>query len=241
MTRQRGDFLEPATTISTQADPLDDHWLDQFNQADRGQIKCGQEASARLSADRTWADWSQVGEALQIGRMGSMRAANRNSPRGRAYNEHFGRWLKHYEFDGIDKADRARLFECMDHLAAINEWRTRLSIAERLRFNHPATVLRHWKARERAAKSTKPKRASLSDLQKSIAELSEENERLKCPAERGGEPPIHQDDPDEIAHELLKLWSPQKAEKVARALLELVQEDRRAWEGHRQPAANEPE
>lgn len=170
---QGNNSVGPAGTMSTQANPLSDHWLDQLNQAERGIIKCGQEACARLSADRTWPDWIEFGEALLIGRMASMRAANRNSPRGRVTT--------------TSSAGGSGITD----------------LTGQPRFNHPATVLRHWKAQECAARPTKPKLASPSDLQSSIVQLSDENERLKLGTERGGELSVHDGEPDEIARHLL--------------------------------------
>ena len=46
----------------------------------------------------------------------------------------------------MDKGDRSRLYAVMDNLPMIEEWRQRLTITERLKFNHPNAVLRKWKA-----------------------------------------------------------------------------------------------
>src|SRR5690242_592076 len=119
---------------------------DQLNPSDARIIERGRKAFRHLTADRTWNDWLEIGEALMVGRTASMQAARANTPHGRVYNRVFGRWLHDYGFGEIDKADRTRLLACLEHRTAIEEWRAELPLRKRLRFNHPATVWRNWKA-----------------------------------------------------------------------------------------------
>ena len=108
-------------------------------------IKRGQEAWRRHKDEATWTDWLAIGEALLIGKSDAMHAAETNKPIGSRYNVAMGVWLTRYHFDEIDKADRHRLLEVMEHRAEIETWRAGLPDIERLRINHPSTVLRRWK------------------------------------------------------------------------------------------------
>jgi hypothetical protein len=140
-------------------------------------IKRGQEAWHRHKNNATWNDWLAIGEALQIGRQDAMAAAGTNQPAGSKYNAVFGEWLARHQFDDIDKSDRSRLMEVMDNLAAVNVWRETLTQTARLRYNHPNTVLRKWKA---TVAPKKPKDESKPTLRDTNIHLSEELETMKA-------------------------------------------------------------
>jgi hypothetical protein len=109
-------------------------------------VKRGQDAWRRHKSDATWLDWIAIAEAHAIGREDAQNASGANQPRGSRYNAEFGAWLERTRFDDIDKGDRNRLFEVLEHRAEIETWRARLTTTERLKLNHPSTVLRKWKA-----------------------------------------------------------------------------------------------
>jgi hypothetical protein len=96
----------------------------------------------------SWSDRTSVGRAHLKGRTVAMREADTNEPTGRRYNQIFGEWLTRHGFADIDKGDRSRLFEVMDHLDEIEGWLATLPTTNRLRLNHPATVLRKWRQHE---------------------------------------------------------------------------------------------
>lgn len=104
------------------------------------------EAWRRLKKDRNWGDWIKVGEGLRLWRDEAMRAAGTNRPEGKGYNQAFGDRLTKYKLDDMDKGDRSRLFAVMDNLPAIEAWRQGLPLKDRLKLNHPSTVLRNWRA-----------------------------------------------------------------------------------------------
>src|SRR5215471_3005212 len=90
----------------------------------------------------------------------------------------FGEWLQRYKLDDMDKGDRSRLFQVMDNLGQIEEWRKTLTLTERLKLNHPNAVLRKWKAHmapEPRTESGEPK----PTLRDSVVNLSEERDALK--------------------------------------------------------------
>jgi hypothetical protein len=100
-----------------------------------------------------------------------------NQPIGRRYNEAFGAWQREFGFENLDKADRARLFEVMGHLAEIEAWLATLTTSERLRLNHPNTILRKWKSSAVVPDPTKP--SPQAKLKAANIELQEELHRLK--------------------------------------------------------------
>jgi hypothetical protein len=115
--------------------------------SDDKEIREGQEAWSRLKKHMSWSDWTSVGRAHLKGRQAAMREADTNEPTGRRYNQIFGEWLTRHGFDDIDKGDKSRLFEVMEHLDEIETWLATLPTSNRLRLNHPATVLRKWHAK----------------------------------------------------------------------------------------------
>jgi hypothetical protein len=94
--------------------------LDNPTDREQSTIRHGQQAWHWLRHDHSWADWTQVGAAVVIGRSGAMREAAVNRPVGRRYNVLFAAWLKQFDFENLDKADRSRLFAVMDHLEEID-------------------------------------------------------------------------------------------------------------------------
>lgn len=198
--------------------------LDQSNLTDEATIQNGRKALERLANDRTWTDWLAVGAAVEIGRTASMREANTNKPVGSAYNKAFARWLARYGFDALDKHDRKRLDDCMKNRNAIEAWRSTLPVNKRAQWSHPATVWRHWKAATQVpATDTKP--SPFAEMKASLAQLDEENARLKREIDRGGGDVWTSDDrPEDIAEIMAGRLTVSKLERTARAMLAIVKE-----------------
>ena len=168
-------YFDPSST-SVKTDRLDDPTY----HPDEAVVRAGQEAWCRLRSSTTWDDWKQVGKAHVIGRHKAMIEAGVNQPIGRRYNETFGTWQREFGFENLDKGDRARLFEVMDHLAEIDDWLKTLITSERLRLNHPTTVLRKWKGSTAVPDpNATPKPSPQANLKAANIELQEELHRLK--------------------------------------------------------------
>jgi hypothetical protein len=196
-------------------------------QADRdNHIKRGQEAWKRHKNDATWLDWLAIGGALSIGRQDAMAAASTNRPSGSAYNAAFGEWLERHGFHEIDKGDRSRLFDVMDNLPAIEQWRGTLASTLRLRLNHPNSVLRKWKA----ATVVKPPKKPKPTLRDSVANLSEENavkdQRITELEARVEEAEAARDSSEDEDIDLIDLTD--DAEMIASALMEKLNDDAKA-------------
>jgi hypothetical protein len=139
--------------------------------------RLGSEAWTRLKKCKDYNDWLKVGEALLVGREWAMNQAQTNKPEGKCYNLCFSKYLQRYKLDDMDKGDRSRLFQMMDALPQIEEWRRTLPLTERLKLNHPNAILRNFKAAFEAPDPPKPVKPGLRD---SVVELSEENMQLKA-------------------------------------------------------------
>ena len=173
--------------------------LDNPTDREQAAVLRGQEAWHRLSRDHTWEDWKQVGAALLIGRRGAMHEAVVNRPAGRRYNAAFAAWLKEFDFENLDKADRSRLFAVMDHLEEIETWRATLIPAQRLRLNHPSAVFRNWKSATAISRN--------------------QNRRLSPIEKRFGGDRWAADRPEDIATAMIAKLSRNKAAAVAGAIL----------------------
>jgi hypothetical protein len=179
-------------------------------------VRQGQEAWHRVRNHSTWQDWKQVGKAHVVGRTTALHDGNSNKPSGRRYNDAFHAWATKFGFD-LDKGDRARLFNVMDHLVEIETWLTTLKPAERLRLNHPSSVWRRWKKATVVVDPNKPAKVS------AVKELKEENARMKREIEKGGGDLWTPDDrPEVIAQIMVSKLSAYKVEKVAREMLKLA-------------------
>ena len=168
------DIASPSTSVKT--DRLDSPTY----HPDEAVVRAGQEAWCRLRSNATWDDWKQVGKAHLIGRHKAMIEADVNQPTGRRYDEAFGAWQREFGFENLDKGDRARLFEVMGHLAKIEAWLATLTTSERLRLNHPNTVLRKWKGSTVVPDpNATPKPSPYAQLKDAHAQLIEEHHRLQ--------------------------------------------------------------
>jgi hypothetical protein len=189
-------------------------------------IHRGQQAWMRLRADNHWTDWLDVGRAHVIGRQEAMRLAHVNEPSGHRYKEHFGAWLKKVGFADLDKSDRARLFTVMDNLPAIERWRAALGATERMKLNHPSTVLRKWQVATRVPvkdDEAERKPSKLAQTESSLAVALEENAKLKREIERGGgDCWTEHDTPEAIAVVMAAKLSAAKFDRLIEAMKKLA-------------------
>ena len=192
--------LDKAQPQDTSLTTLPANRLDNPTDGEQATIRHGQEAWRRLGRDHSWADWTQVGAALVIGRSGAMREAGVNRPVGRRYNLLFAGWLEQFGFENIDKADRSRLFAVMDHLEEIETWRATLTPAQRLHLNHPSAVFRKW--------------ASANAISPNLSPPQHPQSLRWDPADR----------PEDIATAMLAKLGRDKAAAVAGAILKALEE-----------------
>jgi hypothetical protein len=200
------------------------HRLDDPTDQAQATILRAQQAWHRLRHAQTWEDWKEVGAALLIGRSGVMHDVSVNRPIGRRYNAAFATWLKKFDFENLDKADRSRLFGVMDHLQDIEAWRATLTPSERLRLNHPSAVWRKWKSAHANAQNQDSRLSPIEKCRQEKRALKQEIVRLRRKCERlDGDRWQSADRPDEIATVLLAKLSANKAAAVAGAILKALE------------------
>jgi len=151
-----------------------------------------------------------------------MLEANTNKPKGRRYQDIYGEWLKATGFDQIDKGDRSRLLDCLEHREEIENWRQKLPLNKRLAINHPNSIWRAWRQSTVADKRMIGARvSSIAKYKDTIVRLEEENTRL---LRAGDDLFLPQDTAADIARLLadrLQRISPAKAAEILRLLPEL--------------------
>jgi hypothetical protein len=102
----------------------------------------------KQTATRDWSDWTAViGPALVLARNEAMDLAQKNEPKGSAYNGAMTGLLKEYELNDMDAVTRSDLFSVMKYLTAVEDWRRSPEVKKHAtRMNNPTTVWRAFKA-----------------------------------------------------------------------------------------------
>jgi hypothetical protein len=195
-------------------------------------VSRGREAWHTLRNDETWEKWVAIGRAIEAGRAAIMRLLLTNQPKGRAWSEHFGAWLRENEFDQIDKGVRSRLQTCLDNLPEIEAWRQTLGLTLRLQLNHPNAVLRRWQAARQTPAAKKGSNGSpapgnrkdmeIVRLQEELDAAQKELRQLKRNRDdlTEGRDWTWHDTPQQIAEAMLRSH-PDKAKRLGAALQNL--------------------
>jgi hypothetical protein len=84
-----------------------------------------------------------VGPALVRARTEAMMIAGTNEPKGKGYSQAMSALLAEYRLDDIEQVARKDTFDIMQHLTAVERWRSKQRSPEAL--NHPTTVWRRFK------------------------------------------------------------------------------------------------
>jgi hypothetical protein len=168
--------FRPAKQASTRIDPVDS-----------ALIRAGQAAWSRVrnAASLSFKDWHAIGRAIRIGRRLCMKATHSEKPQGRRHSDAMSAWLVQSGFDEIPEATRCEAVKLVEDLA-ISEWRDSLPEHERVRLNHPRSILASYTAAQR----TKPpsRRSHADKLQlaanalKPFMPFSSEDARLQAAA-----------------------------------------------------------
>src|SRR5215467_471479 len=145
-------------------------------------VRAGQAAWGRVRSQESWQDWLAIGHAIEAGRIAMMNYLRTNNPNGRVWSEKFGAWLKETGFDAIAKPVRSNLSSCLAELPQIEEWRRHIGLGEAMKYTHPSTVWRKYKAATKIeqdkGEKAEEKRAK-SNLEASIERLEAASDRLE--------------------------------------------------------------
>jgi hypothetical protein len=196
--------------------------LTQHNPSDSDIIREAQEAAHRLVAGQSWEDWKAVARALQVVRTQSMAEANTNKPEGKHYAAAISRRLADAKLDKLlggneHKALRCRLLDLIDRISDVETWRAKLPTNKRLKWNHPLTVYKNWQNSIIPTNNNSEKPGSpVAKLKQSVAELSEENQRLK--QLNGGNTFTAKDTARDVVRILRSMFSESKLTEIRKLL-----------------------
>jgi hypothetical protein len=143
----------------------------------------GEAAWKRVKKEQNWNDWMMIGEALDLGReeiKDQLGLSGINKRRlGRGFNVAFSAWKEEHGFSDMDDHTASDLMELIAKRPEFESWRSRLPKEQRLRWNHPSTMLRNWK---RLTELPNKKKAGEQKptLRESVAKLDEANATKDC-------------------------------------------------------------
>ena len=163
MTNQpSGVVLGPAKQVAPTSTRID--------LVDSALVRAGRIAWKRIrdAAPSTFEDWHAIGPAIRVGRRLCMKATHSKKPQGRRYSDAMSVWLRENGLDDVGEPTRCEAVKLVEDLA-ISEWRDTLPEHERVRLNHPRSVL-HAYDLARRAKRQSPSRRSVADMLELAAE-----------------------------------------------------------------------
>ena len=115
--------------------------------AARDVIEAGRQAWERIKKSRpqrqNWRDWQQLSDAMEVGEAMAKQIAGKAE--GGAYARSMQAWLKLNGMDDIATSTRAWMREVRKHQTEIDAWRNSLLPEQKMKMNHPRTILEYWK------------------------------------------------------------------------------------------------
>ncbi len=178
----------------------------------------------RIKTDDAWHTWLAIGEGLVWCRREGMRRAHTDDTKANRYRTAMGAILAEEKLDTIDKGVRSHLLDVMDALPDIERWRSTLTVNERARWNHPRTVLEHWKRATAVAKPKPEGPTPRQNLQDQVIRLQEELDAVR---KRGGGGLLPSATPDELADMISDAQSTVFRRKLIAVLIKRTEADER--------------
>jgi hypothetical protein len=180
----------------------------------------------RLGATAHLKDWLAFRPGLEIRRRLAMKMAHTNEPKGRSYNEAFGKLMRD---DGlgemlVNSSTSAQhilwLFEKPEREAILEDILKKMTEGQRVRLNTPLAARQRVEAAQKKANTEDaPKRVSqVTSLKTQIAELTAENKKLKASNDEGSLFDLRNDTVDDIADIIIRSVTPTRAKNLADAI-----------------------
>ena len=181
-----------------------------------------------------WQKWLAVGRGLQECQRQALEHAHSNDFKSHAARKAMANILEAERLDRIDKGDRSVLLTVMAQLPAITAWRDTLTTTERVRYNHPRTVMARLEKATTVpppapdnGEAAAPRGYKKASFQRAETEISELKQRLKT---EGSLFNLETDTVEQIAKAVVGNVLASRAERIANAVLKLLRE--RKQSGH---------
>jgi hypothetical protein len=147
---------------------------------DRGTVEAADRVWQRIAREHGhFEDWNAVGEALMVGRQYAMRAVHIQQPRGKGYNDLFGRWRnRHFpEMSPVTCSNLLFLAEPENRMI-VDELRRAMSDTGRMQVTHPDTMAKRVRQHLKQLSSPAKPEKRISQLEKCKIEVAELKRRL---------------------------------------------------------------
>jgi hypothetical protein len=177
--------------------------------------------TAMTSLRKTFDLWIAVGRAVETLALKAERIGGRQT---------FKRLMAQngFKIDGpaterqLDKSIISKLLRIMENLTEVQAWHEGLSDRQKIDYASPSTVFKHCPLFAKDKVKAEPKLTEKELLKQSVAKLEEENHKLKQQKEDERFTPT--DTSENVAKTVVGMFTPRKAEQVARHILALLKE-----------------
>ena len=114
----------------------------ELNSHDRGIVEAADRVWQRIAGESGhYEDWNMVRDALMVGRQYAMRALHIQEPRGRGYNDLFGRWrARHFPKMAPGTCSSLLFLASPENRMVVDDLRRAMSDTERMQVWHPDSM-----------------------------------------------------------------------------------------------------